>query len=399
MITALLPITGEGAGLDRALASLRAQSLPPDETILILNGAAPALRARPLASHNLRVLDLPHPNLAAALNEGARAARHPLLARQDVDDESLPERLALQAAFLDSHPDVAGVGTAFTRTDASGATLATVHPPRDPAEVRWRLLLDNCFCHGSMLLRRDALLSCGGYDESLARAQDYDLWLRLATSHKLANLPQVLYRYNVGSADRAGLAGDEQARIATECLRRAWRDLAPAHRTGLAPDAQAALRAAWADPRAAPAALRAMEATLTRDGPTSESLLACLLIRQRIGTTPAPAHRAARRARLREVGARLRARGVSHLALWGAGDHSAWILDHALDLGLTITAIVDDARAGERLGELPILAASSLAPGEHALLSSDWHEDALWAASEPARARGITVHRLYGDGS
>ncbi|MFI4897425.1 MAG: hypothetical protein ACIARR_06335, partial [Phycisphaerales bacterium JB059] len=38
---------------------------------------------------------------------------------------------------------------------------------------------------------------------------------------------------------------------------------------------------------------------------------------------------------------------------------------------------------------------ASLRPGQSALLSSDWHEDAMWEARAPARERGVLVWRLY----
>ncbi len=39
------------------------------------------------------------------------------IARQDFDDRSYPERLLLQIAFLDAHPDVGVVGGAFVQVD------------------------------------------------------------------------------------------------------------------------------------------------------------------------------------------------------------------------------------------------------------------------------------------
>lgn len=400
MLSVLLPATGDSPGLEKALASLRAQTRPPAEILLILNAPAPGLvpRAKRLAADDasIRVLLLPRANLAAALNEGLREARHPRVARQDADDESLPDRFARQLAYLERSPASAGVGTAFERVTPEGRLLAVVRPPTEPAEIRWRLLLDNAFCHGSMLLERAAVLEAGAYDEALPRAQDYDLWLRLSRLRDLANLPDVLYRYAVASPELEGIAGEEQARHATTSLLRAWRDLP---RSGMRDDARAAFELAWRDPRLAPAGVRAIENALTRDGATVETLLALLHATRRIGVTPTRSHLAARRARLREIGARLRTLAPGGVHLWGAGTHTAWILDHARDLGLPVLGIVDEARAGEPAHAFTIAPASSLRTGAHVLLSSDWHEDSLWEASAGARERGVIVHRFYGDGA
>lgn len=104
-----------------------------------------------------------------------------------------------------------------------------------------------------------------------------------------------------------------------------------------------------------------------------------------------------KRARVREVGARLRAMGVREVILWGAGAHSAFVLEHAHDLGVPVVGLVDDALAGrDRLG-FRVGAPDGVAPGRHVLLSSDAHEDALWERSAGARARGVIVHRFYAD--
>ncbi len=51
----------------------------------------------------------------AALNHGLRAARAPLIARIDAADVPLPERLARQAPFQASHPDVGLLGSGRAR--------------------------------------------------------------------------------------------------------------------------------------------------------------------------------------------------------------------------------------------------------------------------------------------
>jgi hypothetical protein len=42
------------------------------------------------------------------------------------------------------------------------------------------------------MMRRSLLEQVGGYDEALAVAQDYDLWLRMSALTRMANLPDSL---------------------------------------------------------------------------------------------------------------------------------------------------------------------------------------------------------------
>lgn len=44
------------------------------------------------------------------------------------------------------------------------------------------------------MFRRDRAEALGGYDEEMEHSQDYDLWLQMLEEHRLACLPEVLYR-------------------------------------------------------------------------------------------------------------------------------------------------------------------------------------------------------------
>lgn len=396
-ISVLLPTRGESAHFAGALASLNAQTLRPAEVLVVHTGmSGPRHELIALApTLPIRVIAAPGANLATALNIGLREARHPLVARMDDDDESPPNRFAAQAAFHADHPSVIAVGTAFERIDALGDPIETCNPPCDPREVRWRMLLDNCVAHGSVMLRRDAVLAAGGYDESCERAQDYELWLRLALRGPvIANLPQVLYRYRCdpSAKDASGWkSSPEQSRTAAGALMRAWAAL-----PSICPDPalESCVAAAFRGEQSAGAGI---EQLLTREGPTRDRLQALTWLRTVRGHTPAAALEAGRVALLREAGAALRACSATRVWLWGAGRHTEWVLRHLDDLGLPVAGIVDDDAHGTNAHGHPVRHPDELDAACHVLLSSDVHEQAMWASSAAARARGVRVMRLYAD--
>jgi hypothetical protein len=80
------------------------------------------------------------------------------------------------------------------------------------AEIRPRLLVHNCFGHGTVMVRCDLLERAGAYDETFVYAQDYDLWLRLAERCEVANLSEFLYcwRKSGSSVTAAHSAEQEQ---------------------------------------------------------------------------------------------------------------------------------------------------------------------------------------------
>jgi hypothetical protein len=145
-----------------------------------------------------------------------------------------------------------------------------------------------------------------------------------------------------------------------------------------------------------PGAVTDLERDLDVRPPALETLLAWLWSQWNSPPGPREAMEVARRARVREVGARIRTLGAERLWLWGAGDHTRRVLEHPEDLGMPVAGLVDDAPVAGAAPH-PVVAPGTLAAGEHALISSDWHEGEIWRSSAPHRARGVRVHRLYAD--
>jgi hypothetical protein len=188
--------------LGDALASTLGQSLQNLEFIVVDDGSTDgtATRLADLGDPRVSVLRQSRAGQTAALNRGLRAARAPLVARIDADDVSLPDRLARQARFMAAHPEVGLLGTAAREIAPSGAVIHTLAPPCDDRAIRRALMRANPFVHSSVMFRRALIDGFGGYDESFAVAQDYDLWLRLSRVTRLANLsePLVLRRLAPG---------------------------------------------------------------------------------------------------------------------------------------------------------------------------------------------------------
>ena len=129
-------------------------------------------------------------NKALSLSQGQ------YIAVLDSDDVWLePTKLEKQVAFLEQHPDHALVGTNIHIIDEHGALLKKVQYAQNDASIRNRLLIKNQFCHSSVMYRKDLALQLSGYDENLMIWEDYDLWLRLGLTYKLANLPMISTAY------------------------------------------------------------------------------------------------------------------------------------------------------------------------------------------------------------
>ncbi len=138
--------------------------------------------------------------LASALNRCIQASHGQLIARQDADDLSVPNRLACQAAFLALHPEIDFVGSNVALWDKRGIWGSRVFPPRpQPRDF----LFTMPFVHGALLFRREALerAACYRVAPETRRAEDYDLLMRMyAQGMRGANLPEQLYQFCEDSA-------------------------------------------------------------------------------------------------------------------------------------------------------------------------------------------------------
>jgi hypothetical protein len=146
--------------------------------------------------------------LTPSLNRGLAASAGELVARQDADDISEPERLARQVAYLERERDVAVLGTWYTKIDSSGRPIGERQLPCAPVDVRWAMLFHCPLIHSAVILRRSALAATTGfYDETFVYAQDYDLWSRAARRLPLANLGERLVRLRINPTSMTATCG------------------------------------------------------------------------------------------------------------------------------------------------------------------------------------------------
>jgi glycosyltransferase involved in cell wall biosynthesis len=196
-----------------ALRSVLEQTFRDFELVLVCNGMGDGDFAR-IASWceggRVRLIRSRYRLLTNNLNIGLHECAGAYVARMDADDVALPDRLAVQARFLDANPAVGVCGTFFELIDDAGQSFRTVRYPEGDVAIRRALFSWNPLCHPSVMFRRDVVLDAGGYMGG-PHAEDYDLWVRLvlAGATRFANVPQVLLGYRAspsGAARRAAAA-------------------------------------------------------------------------------------------------------------------------------------------------------------------------------------------------
>lgn len=157
----------------------------------------------------------------AALNAGVRHAASPWIARMDADDYSAPGRFAHQMEALEKDPSLGCVGTGIWEFKEDPRVVDGVKfRPEAHEAIRRAALHGSGMIHGSIVVRREALLEIGGYDERYRYAADRDLFIRLLSRCRAKNLQQPLLGVRrTGDQDSFSLtAADEYIAIFSRLL-------------------------------------------------------------------------------------------------------------------------------------------------------------------------------------
>lgn len=181
-----------------------------------------------LARQDLRIRLLRNEHnsgIACTRNRLLGEARGKYIAWLDADDLALPGRLTAQLDFLERHPEVVIVGGGIEFfSDQDGQVIERRSYAREDEVLRRQLFRFSPVSQGAAMVRREALLEAGGFDEGLAQAEDLDLSFRLGRLGKFANLPQLVLRCRVHSGSVSHGRLRENIRCTLRVRRRAVRE-------------------------------------------------------------------------------------------------------------------------------------------------------------------------------
>jgi glycosyltransferase involved in cell wall biosynthesis len=194
VVSVLLCVFNGADTVEAAVESIVSQTLRDWELIIVDDGSTDGTRTA-LARYTdprIRVVyNDKNRGLPASLNIAFRHSSGELIARMDADDIALPDRLAKQARFLSEHPEIDVLGGAALLLGVDG--LSTRRETHE--EMASYAFTENPLIHPTVMLRRSFLEELGGYDETIRRAEDYDLWLRGIARFRYYNLQEPLIRY------------------------------------------------------------------------------------------------------------------------------------------------------------------------------------------------------------
>ena len=200
---------------DAALRSITAQTLPPAEIVLVVDGPVPEGTEEVLRKYEeeLASSSIAFRIIRSEKNLGCGGAKrlgfgecsYPLIAMMDADDLSVPDRFEKQIRYFSEHPEVSVAGGFITEfvsaedpTDISVRAGSRTVPETD-AEIREYIRKRCPMNHVTVMLKKDETAAAGGYMDDYYQNEDYHLWIRMALAGcRFGNIPCNLVNVRVG---------------------------------------------------------------------------------------------------------------------------------------------------------------------------------------------------------
>lgn len=200
LVSVLMPIKGDCPYLSYAVQSVRIQSFG-DWELVICKDLIDDTSSRYLADLvemdiRVKVVDTVGLALPSALNKGLDECNGEFIARFDADDIMLPERLHNQVRFLKENSEYVVCGGQVVII-GENQKLAVASPYYNVNDRTLKRKIDyKCpFPHPASTIRTRTLREALGYSAQYKYAEDYELWLRLSSLGKFANLKKPVLAY------------------------------------------------------------------------------------------------------------------------------------------------------------------------------------------------------------
>jgi len=220
LVSVILANLNKGGYIGYAIDSVLCQTYRNLELIVVDGGSrddsVKVIESRATADSRIHLILEKRSGKSSALNRGFLESAGELIAFIDADDLYHREKLSRQVRLMQSLPDVSMCHTNGWIIDGAGESSGKVYhddlspfPSFGNTNPIGALVRHNFILNGSAVVRRDVFQE-QKFDERLMRTDDWDFWVRMATTHRFHYLDELLYAYRVYEGNTWFLATQEE---------------------------------------------------------------------------------------------------------------------------------------------------------------------------------------------
>jgi len=200
IITVLMPAYNASKYISDAIKSVLTQTYQDFELVIVNDGSTDDTLdiVNSFTDSRIVIINQNNMGVATALNTGLKHSKGTYIARFDADDLCYPERLEKQLSFLQNNPDYVLVGSdADYILEDDGFLFHFKCIAHTHDEVMQKLYFYCPFVHPTVMYKKECVCNAGGYPADAHNFEDYMLWIAIAKTGKLCNLPEPLIKYRL----------------------------------------------------------------------------------------------------------------------------------------------------------------------------------------------------------
>lgn len=195
-VAVIIPTFNHARYLADAIISVLSQTRQADEIIVVDDGSTDDPATVVAQFQKVRLIRQDNGGLSAARNTGLRNCKTSHVVFLDADDRLLPTALQAGLTCIADRPDCAFVYGGYRLISENNNPISPdVFPAIDGAANLAMLRRNQIGMVAAVLFRRDCLLAVDGFDETLRRCEDYDVYLRITHRYPIATHPTIIAEY------------------------------------------------------------------------------------------------------------------------------------------------------------------------------------------------------------
>jgi glycosyltransferase involved in cell wall biosynthesis len=236
LVSVIIPVYNRTDILPRAVRSVLNQTYDNLEAIVVDDGSTEDIKGVLDTFDDDRIHYIRHEanrGVAAARNTGIRSAHGEYIAFLDSDDEWFEHKIERQLSDLIDRGDDYQISyhAADFYKDADSKIAGRSAFDKE-GEILQYALEQNCVGIVTMVMKRDHVLSMGGFNERFRGHEDWEFLIRLAEYYKFGYVDEILARIHIHKGSKLSREYDKYAhyrKLLYDCHRRQYEDNRKAH--------------------------------------------------------------------------------------------------------------------------------------------------------------------------